>query len=448
MGITYASLVPAPIAETFEWHERPGAIERLTPPFQPVRVISEADDLSGGTAVLRLPGGLRWVADHEGYDPPHAFVDRLTSLPLQWRHTHRFEAQGPATTLVTDDVETPVPARLLRPMFVYRHRQLADDLLAHQDMRAMAPKPLSIGVTGASGLVGRSLCPLLTTGGHHVVRFVRRSAIGADERSWDPQHPDPAAFDDLDVVVHLAGASIAGRFNDNHKQQVRQSRVGPTARLAEALTQARRPPSVLVCASAIGIYGPDRGPEELTEESMRGEGFLADLVDDWERDLSAAEDAGIRCVRVRTGIVQSPRGGVLRLQWPLFTMGLGGTLGSGNQWLSWIDVDDLSDIYYRAIVDRRCAGPLNAVSPHPVTVREHAHTLARVLRRPALIPVPEVALQLALGREGSREVAMASQRVVPGVLSTLGHRFRRPGLEACLRHQLGRFDRSTSPDEN
>ena len=439
MGITFSSVVEAPQAETFAWHERPGAIERLTPPFQPVRVVSEAEQLSDGRAVLRLPGGLRWVAVHEGYEAPIRFTDRLVSLPLHWRHTHSFEARSESSTLVTDEVETPLPERLLRPVFVYRHRQLAEDFMSHHALRPFAPTTLSIGVTGASGLVGQSLCPLLSTAGHHVIRLVRRAPASPDERYWNPDEPDPSIFEGLDAVVHLAGASIAGRFSEAHKRAVRESRIGPTTKLAQALAHTAGGPRVLVSASAVGFYGSTRGDEELDETSKGGDGFLAEVVRDWEQALSASEAGGIRTVRIRTGIVQSPRGGALRLQWPLFEAGLGGRLGGGNQWLPWIDVDDLSDIYFRCIVDDRCRGAINGVAPNPVTNREYASTLARVLRRPAKLPVPTFGLNIVLGLEGTREVAMASQRALPSALIDQGHAFRRPHLEACLRHQLGRF---------
>ncbi|MBO0731376.1 MAG: TIGR01777 family oxidoreductase, partial [Acidimicrobiaceae bacterium] len=247
-----------------------------------------------------------------------------------------------------------------------------------------------------------------------------------------------AMLDGVDGVVHLAGAPIAGRFTAGHKQAVRDSRVGPTGRLARLLAQTAGGPRVLVCASAIGYYGPDRGEEVLEEESGRGEGLLADLVADWEAATRPAGAAGVRVVNVRTGLVQSPRGGVLRLLRPLFLAGMGGRLGAGQQWWSWIDIDDVTDIYARALIDDALEGPVNAVAAQPVQNREYTATLARVLRRPALVPVPAFGPQVLLGPEGAREFAHASQRVRPARLIAAGHTFRRPTLEACLRHQLGR----------
>lgn len=438
MGLTYSSVVAAPLADVFAWHERPGAFARLTPPWSPVRLDAEAKSLRDGRAVLKLPGGLRWVAQHSGYDPPHRFVDELTSLPLPWRHTHEFAAEPGGGTRVTDRVDTPVPAPLLRQMFRYRHRQLADDFAVHQMVAEYRRAPLTVAITGSSGLVGSALTALLTTGGHRVIRLVRHPARTADERTWQPENPGPAMLEGVDAVVHLAGAPIAGRFTQAHKRIVRDSRVGPTRKLAELMAATPDGPPTLVAASAIGYYGADCGEEVLSESSTRGEGFLADVVADWEDATVPATDAAIRVVNLRTGIVQSPRGGTLQLFRPLFTVGLGGRLGSGRQWTSWIDLDDLADIYYRALVDRELTGPINATAPNPVRNSDYAATLARVLHRPALLPVPALGPRLLLGAEGSTELAEANQHVAADRLGAVNHPFRRPLLEGCLRHQLGR----------
>ena len=405
MGISYSSVVEAPLAEVFAWHTRPGALARLSPPWLPGKVVSEASSLRDGQAVLRFPGGVRWVAQHrpDGYDPPHAFVDEVTSMPFAafgWRHAHAFRDAGGTSTRTDDEVRTPVPATVLRPMFGY-----------------------------------------LTTGGHSVVRLVRHPPTGPGERQWDPDNPGPRLLDGVDAVVHLAGASIAGRFSERHKRAVMESRSGPTRRLAEAAAAAAEDgggPSVFVSASAIGYYGYDRGDEILTEASSQGDGFLADVVARWEEATAPAGEAGLRVVKVRTGIVQSPRGGVLGLLYPVFLLGLGGRLGSGRQWTSWTGIDDLVDVYYRALLDPTISGPVNAVSPQPVRNDEYTATLGRVLDRPTVLAVPGFAADLALGPEGRREVAEASQRVEPTVLLAAGHHFRHPELEGALRHLLGK----------
>lgn len=432
----HSSVVPASLDDVFAWHERPGALVRLLPPWLPVRVISETPSLRDGQAVLALPLGLKWVARHHDYDPPYRFVDELTSLPLRWHHTHEFaEAalSGPPSTRVIDRLATWAPASLLEPTFRYRHRQLADDTAAHAWANARGTRPMTVAVTGSSGLVGSALTAFLSTGGHRVIRLVRHSPAKGD-RLWQPAAPAADLLRGVDAVVHLAGASIAGRFTAAHRADIRDSRVEPTRLLAEVA--ARTGVRVFVSASAIGIYGPDRGDEWLTEDSERGTGFLADVVGAWE--AAAAVDADMRVVSVRTGIVQSPRGGVLRLQWPMFEAGLGGRLGDGRQWQSWIGIDDLVDVYHRALVDDGLTGPVNAVAPAPVRNADYTKVLAHVLRRPAVLPVPGFGPRLLLGREGATELAQASQRVRPARLDAAGHRFRFAELEPVLRHLLGR----------
>ena len=447
MGIEFESVVDNRLAEVFEWHTRPGAMTRLVPPWQPMTVVAETESLADGRAVLGLPGGLRWVAQHEpsGFDPPHRFVDELSSqgpsswparIIGRWRHTHEF-SEAPGGTRVYDHVDTSVPAAALRSTFVYRHRQLAEDLAAHRAAADAGAQPMVVAVTGASGLVGSALSAFLSTGGHRVVRLVRRPARNMLERQWNPSSPAPDLLSGVDAVVHLAGASIAGRFTDGHKAAIRDSRIEPTRRLADAAALADEGPATFVSASAIGYYGFDRGDALLCEESVRGDGYLADVVADWEAATAPAAEAGLRVVTVRTGIVQSARGGTLKLMRPLFAAGLGGRLGSGEQWLSWIGLDDLLDVYYRALYDTRLTGPVNAVAPEPVRNVDYTRALAGVLHRPAMVPVPSLGPRLVLGEQGARELAQANQRVVPTKLETLGHRFRRSKVTDALAHELG-----------
>jgi uncharacterized protein (TIGR01777 family) len=442
VSASFVSVIDAPLDEVVAWHRRPGALQRLSPPWVPVRVVEETSSVTSGQAVLRLPGGVRWVATHrpgaQGDTGTSAeFVDELTSLPVRWRHHHRFEAVTPESTRLVDTVDTPVPGALLTQMFRYRHRQLAADLAAQQALTALDARVCTIAVTGSSGLVGSALCAFLTTAGHRVLRLVRHSPVGPDERQWNPDAPDPAALVGADAVVHLAGAPIAGRFSEAHKTQVRASRVGPTRRLAEAMARSTDGPRVFVCASAVGFYGPDRGDEILTEASARGTGFLADLVEEWEAAADPARAAGIRVVHLRTGIVQSARGGMLGLQRVLFGACLGGRLGDGRQWVPWIDLDDETDVIARALLDPGLSGPFNVAGPYPVRNRDYAAVLARVMHRPALLPVPQFGPALLFGTEGARQFVLAGQRAAPERLAALGHRFRHPTVESSLRHQLG-----------
>jgi len=405
MGLTYSSVVDASHPEVLAWHARPGAPARLTPPWPPVRIIADA------------------------------LASRPLPAVLPWRHACEFSPAGERATLVTDVVDTPLPARVLRPMFVYRHRQLAAELAALARARAICPGPLTIAVTGSGGLIGTALTALLTTSGHRVIRLVRRLPRPG-ERYWRPEDPGPELLTGVDAVIHLAGASIGGRFTADRKREIRDSRIGPTRRLAELA--AATGPRAFVTASAIGIYGPDRGEEVLTESSPRGEGFLADVVAGWEDATAPAAAAGIRTVQVRTGLVQTPRGGMLRLLGPLFEAGLGGRLGTGKQWLAWIGLDDLLDVYLRAATEPGLSGPVNAVAPEPVRNADYTRTLAGVLRRPAVLPVPGLGPRLLLGAEGAAELAQASQYVRPERLIQAGHTFRQPHLEGALRHMFGR----------
>ncbi len=441
MVYQHTATFDAPIDEVFAWHARPGAIRRLVPPWQPVKVAKEAGSLRDGTAVLTMVGGLPWRAEHQpsGYVEGRQFTDVLTTPVLaqlaSWRHVHRFAEAPGERTVITDEVHTRVPDGFIAEMFAYRTRQLSGDLAAHRRFPSPLGDRLTVAVTGSSGLVGSALTALLSTGGHRVIRLVR-SHPSQQDRLWRPEDPAPDLLDGVDAVVHLAGASIAGRFSAGHKKAVRDSRVSPTRLLAEVA--ARRGVKAFVSASAIGIYGYDRGDEELVETSERGEGFLADVVEEWESSADIASDGGARVVKVRTGIVQSPDGGALGLLRPLFAAGLGGRLGNGRQWTAWVGLDDMVDIYLRGIVDTSLSGPVNAVAPQPLRNADYTRTLAKVLHRPAVIPVPAFGPQLLLGAEGAREVAGANQRVLPEKLSAVGHPFRYPDLEACLRHCLGR----------
>ena len=267
--------------------------------------------------------------------------------------------------------------------------------------------------------------------------MVRRPPA-ADELRWDPARGeiDRAGLEGLDALVHLAGESVAGRWTAAKKRRIKDSRVLGTRLVCEALAQLEHKPRVLVCASAIGVYG-DAGDTELTEDSASGEGFLAEVVREWEAATEPARAAGIRVVLLRTGIVTSARGGALeRLRLP-FSLGLGGPIGGGRQWQSWIDLDDLIGVIHHAIHCDALRGPVNAVAPEPVRQAEFARTLASVLRRPSLLPLPAAIVRAVFGEFG-REALLASQRVSSTRLRESGFEFDFPTLEASLRHQLGR----------
>lgn len=294
-------------------------------------------------------------------------------------------------------------------------------------------------VSGSTGLLGSALVPRLRLEGHDVVRLLRRPPpLGPFEAFWDPAagQIDAGAIEGFDAVIHLSGENLAGgRWTDSRKRILRGSRVDTTRLLAGALARATQKPRVLVSASAVGYYG-DRGDERLAESATVGSGFLATLCRDWEEAAAAAAEAGIRVVALRTGVVLSASGGALPALLPVFRLGLGGPLGDGAQWLSWISVTDLLRSIEHVLADGSIRGAVNTVSPSPVTNREFTRTLGRVLRRPAVLPVPAPALSLLFG-EMARATLLASQRAVPARLVETGFEFAYTEFEPALRHALG-----------
>lgn len=489
----FTTSLPFPRDEVFRWFTRPGALVRLSPPFSgSVRREPDRGIEIGSTAVLGIgaPGSLGlglgsvrgsaagvlhlpdwarpeipWHARHVGLVPGRGFTDVMDSGPLaSWSHDHLFEDDGEGTIMRDSVAYTlPLPAPGSRPlgrltqwsearfttelerMFSYRERQLIGDLLFHANHQT--PEPLRFAISGSGGLIGTQLRALLLGGGHDVLRLVRRTTSAPDEISWDPDagRIDAEALAGCDVVIHLAGHPIGGRFTAANKQRILSSRTSGTSLLARTLAglAADGRPRSLVCASAIGYYGasPDARrpgtPEELGEDCPAGTDFLSETCAAWEASCEPARSAGVRVATIRTGIVQSPAGGALQRMLPLFMAGVGGRLaGAGMQ--SWIGIDDIVGIFAHAALDERVAGPFNAVAPHPVDGGEYAETLAAVLGRPALVTVPAAGPALLLGRQGAKELVQADQRVSSHRIEELGYGFRHADLRSALSHVLGR----------
>lgn len=293
----------------------------------------------------------------------------------------------------------------------------------------------TVAVSGASGLVGRALTAALASRQWKVIRLVRRPPRSGEVR-WDPgtEQVDAGGLAGCDAVVHLAGENIGHRWTPARKRRIRDSRVAGTRILARALAGLDRPPAVLISASAVGIYG-DRGDEELTETSPTGSGFLPDVGRAWEAAADAAREAGIRVVHPRFGIILTPEGGALSRMLLPFRLGVGGPLGSGQQWMSWITLRDVIEVLLWAVTTPTVEGPVNAVAPTPVTNADFARALGAALRRPAILPVPAFALELLFGQM-ARETLLASQRALPARLTAAGFPFRDPGLSAALRALL------------
>lgn len=300
----------------------------------------------------------------------------------------------------------------------------------------MTPGPrLRVAITGASGMIGSLLAADLARAGHQVVPIVRRTP-GTGEIRWDPAGAglDPASLSGVDAVVHLAGENIGARWTEARKRAVIESRTLGTRLLAEAVARAPNGPRVLVSASAIGYYG-ERGDEELTETSPPGTGFLPEVCVAWEAATAPAEQAGVRVVRMRTGLVLSKRGGVLQRMLLPFRLGLGGRLGDGRQWMSWISMRDLIGAYRHAL-EGSVSGPVNAVAPAAVRNRDFTAALGRALHRPAFMVVPRTALRVAFGQMAD-EAILASTHVLPKVLQRDGYIFHHSGLGDALAHELG-----------
>jgi hypothetical protein len=297
---------------------------------------------------------------------------------------------------------------------------------------------MRILLTGSSGLIGRALLPLLTAGGHEVARLIRaRTPAGAHLLCWDPSagRIQVEGLEGFDAVVHLAGESVAGRWTSRKKARILESRAKGTRLLSESLAQLRHPPGVLVSASAVGFYG-DRNDEVVNEASPAGSLFLSEVATAWEVATEPAVRCGIRVVNLRIGFVLSAAGGGLAMMLLPFKMGVGGRVGNGRQYLSWVALDDVQGAVRHVLASDALRGPVNVVAPHPVTNLEFTKTLGRVLRRPTIFPVPAFAARWAFG-EMADNLLLASTRVEPSRLLATGYRFRFPQLEAALRHVLG-----------
>jgi uncharacterized protein (TIGR01777 family) len=443
-------------ASVFAWHARPGALERLIPPWSRVRAVARDGGIEDGSRVeLRMPVGpmsVRWLAEHRNYVEGQEFTDVQVDGPFSlWEHRHRVTPTSATSCTLEDTIRYKLPVGLLgdafgasfvrselERTFAYRHRVTRHDLDAHARCE---PAPASVAVTGASGLVGSVLVPFLRCGGHRVIEIGRSYGTqSSDQLRWDPARGelDTTTLEGIDAVVHLAGDNIAsGRWSEARKRSILDSRVGPTRLLAERLASMKRKPRVLVSASAIGFYG-ERGDNVVTEADAVGEGFLSDVCRQWEASVEPAVRAGIRVVVLRIGVVLSRRGGALARMLPPFLLGGGGVLGSGRQFMSWISLEDVVALLHHSVVDERLTGPVNAVAPQAVTNREFTRTLARVLRRPALVPVPAFALRAAVG-EMADALLLASTRVASTKLADAGFVFLDADLEAALRWELGQL---------
>lgn len=451
--------MPVPAESLSAWHFRPGALARMTPPWTRVRHVRTFGGIANGAIAefeVRIAGRWwRWKALHEEVDPPRGFRDRQLEGPFAaWVHDHRFLPEEGDHSLLEDRIEYEVRGggigrllaggkahRELVRAFLFRHRRLRSDLRRHAEC---AGEPLHMAITGASGLVGSNLRAMLSSGGHRVRRIVRgRPEASEGDIVWNPAQGaiDVKSLESLDAVVHLAGENIAaGRWTKARMDSIRASRVDGTRLLSEALAGLERKPKVLISASAVGFYGdrPDLDPTHALDESApQGSGFLGEVAAAWEAATRPAEEAGIRVVHLRIGVVVAAQGGVVAKLLTPFSLGLGGPVGHGRQAMPWIALDDLLGAILWSIRREDLRGAVNATNPQPRSNREFGRDLATVLRRPAFMPLPSLAVKAMFGRMGT-ELLLAGAPVKPRRLIESGFRFEFSTLEEALRFELGR----------
>ncbi len=453
---TKTSRMEAPPKTVFRWHARPGALERLTPPWESMEILEHTGRgiETGAQVRFRIktgPFNTYWQAAHTDYVENEMFRDCQIKGPFaKWEHTHRFHPVGENACLLEDSIVYRLPmapfgslaagrfvSRKLERMFAYRHDITRMDIADHQ--MAAPYGAMNVLISGASGLVGSALIPFLTTGGHQVTRLVRREKGPGDKKVfWDPAagrlNPDDLAG--IDTIIHLAGENIGeGRWTPAKKREIMESRIRGTSLIAETAAKLDPLPKVLICASAIGFYG-NRGECLLQESDQAGSDYISMVCSEWEKAAQPAVKKGIRVVLARIGIALTPAGGALKKLILPFKMGLGGKIASGEQYMSWISMDDVVGALYFLATHPEMEGPVNLVAPQAVTNLEFTRTLAAAFARPALFTVPSFAINMMFGEMG-KEVPLSSTRVTPTILLERGYRFRHPELSGALAHVLG-----------
>ena len=456
MKYEYETHTDSPRPEVFDWFERKGSFRRLMPPWEVAEEVRADETLEDGAQrIFRFPMGpikMTWVAEHLGYQPPEKFEDIMKKGPCRsWHHVHRFiEKDG--GTVVHDEVDYKLPMGVLgrifgsrnvrnrlNRMFRARENRLIRDLERHSDFKHLDRKRILLA--GASGLIGKQLAAFLDTGGHEIWRLVRRTPVaGQNEIEWDPSKGtiDNSAIEGFDIVIHLGGAGIGDRrWTKSRMVLIEKSRTESTGLLARTLASLKQKPEVFLVASAIGWYG-NRGDEILDEQSEAGTGFLPETCLAWEASADAARQAGIRTIHARTGVVLDASGGALEKMLLPAKMGAGGPIGFGRQWFSWISMDDQIYALHHLVMSPNTEGAYNITSPEPLQQKNFAKALGRVLRRPAFMPTPPLAIWFLYGKMGVA-LTTESQRVIPTRLTEEGYRFQHQDAESALRDALGKW---------
>ena len=446
--------INVPVETLFSWHEKEGAISRLTPPWAPMKMtgrsgngIQKGVKVSFRLHLFKIP--MIWEAEHIDYQKNRMFKDRQIKGPFsKWEHTHKFIPEGKKSSVMVDKVKFKLPFGLFsRPfygfakkefdrMFSYRHRVLKHDL--EHDLDNIESKKILI--SGASGTIGSMLVPFLRTCGHTVIRLVRKKEnLQADELYWDPYKGilDLEEAGPINAVINLNGVDISrGKWTKNQKKKIIDSRIIPTELLVKRMKELAHKPDVFISSSAIGFYG-ERKNIKLNEEANKGNCFISDVCKQWEDASIEAEKSGIRTIQLRIGVVLTPSGGALaRMELP-FKIGCGVRLSHGRQYMSWISMADLLSGNLYVLNNNKLKGPVNLTAPEPVTNSEFSKTLATVFSKKVFFIIPGFMVHLLWGEMG-RETLLSSARVSPEKLLKAGFTFQHESLFPALKDMLGR----------
>lgn len=444
--------IPLSKNEAFEWHKRPGMLERLTPPFSPLKLVSkdaklELDDIAHfkvkSLSLFDIDAYFKICEYQEG----DYFTDEQIKGPFRyWRHCHSFKGVNAHHSIIEDNIsfKTPLDHVLkafihkkitheLQRTFTYRQHVLLNDLDFFKEHKKSTQKKLHILMTGESGLIGSALSNFLKLMGHHVTPISSHLAPNKKAILWDIENQiiDLDDLEGYDALIHLAGENIGGIWSDLKKEKIYKSRIHSTRLLVKALNQLNSPPKVLINASGAHYYLQGKS---CSEDGAHGSGFLSHVVQDWEHEAKQYKKG--RVALMRNGVVLSAHGGMLQKLLPSFRAGLGATLGDGKQHVSWISIDDLIYQYYHVLVNSSLDGAINITSPHLVTNQEFTKTLAKVLNRVQLLKLPKSLIEF-LFKEMGNDIFLADLQVLPNKLIENGAKFYYPTLEHALKHQLG-----------
>lgn len=450
--IEHTTEIKSDISTVFNWHERDGALFRLSPPWENISLVSKDGGIEAGAKCrIDLKMGrlnIPWYAEHLVYEKDKFFKDRQAKGPFAlWEHSHFFSEEHGITT-VRDHVDYRLPMHgvsskiagkfvreKLERMFRYREDVCKNDIEFYTEYR---PKPKTIVVSGSSGVLGSSLIPFLTTQGHRVVRLIRdKSKLCIGDVCWNPNAGIiEEIFEHADAVIHLTGEPIGeGKWTEMKKREIIDSRVRSTALLSETLLKMKNPPKTFISASAIGYYG-NRYEEKITESSKMGHDFISKVCNRWEEAAMPAQKHGIRTVFLRLGVVLTPAGGALSKMSLPFSLGLGTVFGSGRQYMSCISLDDVLYSIGHILETESLSGAVNLTTPHALTNRDFSDILAAYYRKPRFLKIPSYIIEKVFGQMG-REVLLSGANVYPEKLVNSGFRFRYPELTDILRHELG-----------